>query len=262
MASGRMEFHSQTMMLHANFTFILPNDVAMVEVENRKHYERGPVNLILLHGLTGTDTDWLYGSMVQWMSKQYNLNVFMPTAGNTFYLNRGYRGANSMDFIAKELPGYIGKTFGIRMTKADTIIGGLSMGGYGALHTSLSYPEKYRACIALSSALITKDAAEGRTDGVLPEKMMRDNFGDPSKLADSDADPKYLYKKQKAAGKELPRIYIACGTEDRLLKANRDFRDMLYGESADLIYEEGPGKHNWVFWNEYLDRGLRAVLAD
>ena len=69
----------------------------------------------------------------------------MPTTGNSFYLDKGYEGAQNASFIAEELPGYIHKTFGIEMKKENTIIGGLSMGGYGAIHTALAYPEKYRA---------------------------------------------------------------------------------------------------------------------
>ena len=29
MASGRMEFHAQSIMQHANFAYVLPNDVEM-----------------------------------------------------------------------------------------------------------------------------------------------------------------------------------------------------------------------------------------
>ena len=262
MASGRMEFHSQSMMLHTNFSFILPNDVAMEEVRDRKYYEREPLNLILLHGLTGTDTDWLYGSMVQWMAIQYNLNVFMPTTGNTFYLDKGYEGANFLEYIAEELPGYIGKTFGISMKKENTIIGGLSMGGFGTLHAAISYPERYLACIALSSALIVDRISSGDMDKVMPGQMVRDIFDDPDKLPESDADLKYMYRKQKAAGKAMPKIYFACGTEDGLIRANHKLRDFLTEEGADFVYEEGPGRHDWAFWNEYLERGLRAVLPD
>ena len=84
MASGRMEFHAESIMQHANFSFVLPNDVAMEEVFDLKYYDRDPMNLILLHGLTGTDTDWLYGGVAQLMAIQYNLNIFMPTTGNSF----------------------------------------------------------------------------------------------------------------------------------------------------------------------------------
>ena len=53
---------------------------------------------------------------------------------------------------------------------------------------------------------------------------------------------------------------MAIGTEDNLLPSNRRFRDFLKAGGADFFYEDGPGKHNWQFWNEYLDRGLKKVL--
>ena len=104
MASGRMEFHADTIMQHANFAFVLPNDVNMPEVKDPRHYERPAKSLILLHGLTGTDTDWLFGGVAQEMAVQYNLAVFMPTAGNNFFLDRGYRGGNWGSFVGEEFP--------------------------------------------------------------------------------------------------------------------------------------------------------------
>lgn len=59
MASGRMEFHAQTIMQHASFSFVLPNDSEMAEVRKPRHYEYPTKTLIFLYGLTGTDTDWL-----------------------------------------------------------------------------------------------------------------------------------------------------------------------------------------------------------
>lgn len=263
MASGRMEFHADSIMQHANFTFVLPNDVEMEEVRDKRHYERPAKNLILLHGLTGTDTDWLYGGNAQLMAIQYNLNIFMPTTGNSFYLNKGYKGGEYADFIGKELPEYIGKTFGLDMKRDNNIVGGLSMGGYGALHTALAYPENFSACIALSSALIVKGLAQNGLDGslsVTPAKMLGDIFGDPEDILESGMNPEKQYRDLRAKGAEIPKIYFAVGTEDYLITDNHEFRDFLEEQKADYIYEEGPGKHDWFFWNEYLDRGLRQIL--
>ena len=63
MASGRMEFHAQSIMQHANFAYALPYDTEMEEVRDPSNYDRETKSLILLHGLTGTDTDWLYGGI-------------------------------------------------------------------------------------------------------------------------------------------------------------------------------------------------------
>ena len=257
-----MEFHAETIMQHANFCFVLPNDVYMPEVYDRRHYDRPAKTLILLHGLTGTDTDWLYGGVAQEMAIQFNLAVFMPTTGNSFYLDRGYPGGNYASFIGEELPDYIRKVFGYCTGREDTIIGGLSMGGYGAIHLALAYPDTFSACIALSSALrIHNIATKGpEAERVMPEAMVRDLFGDPDTILNSDKNPEYQFRMLKKEGKELPKIYLACGTEDDLLPLNRDFRHFLQKEEADFFYEEGPGIHNWTFWNEYLPRGLKAIL--
>lgn len=263
MASGRMEFHADTIMQHANFSFVLPNDVEMEEVRDKRYYQRPAGSLILLHGLTGTDTDWLFGGVAQQVAIQYNLAVFMPTTGNSFYLDKGYRGGNFASFVGEELPDYIRKVFGYCESRETTIIGGLSMGGFGALHTALAFPDRFSSCIALSSALALYEIAETgrRSKSVMPQEMVRDVFGDPKKILDSEINPEVLYQKCKARKKPVPRIYMAIGTEDSLLESNRRFRDYLEGEKAEYCYDEGPGKHDWFFWNQYLDRGLSWALA-
>ena len=137
------------------------------------------------------------------------------------------------------------------------------MGGYGALHTALAYPETFSACIALSSALVLKGVAarnDREINSVTPPEMLLDIFGDPSKLLASDKNPETQYLELRKAGRKIPKIYFAVGTEDYLITDNRDFRDFLEAQNADYIYEEGPGRHDWFFWNEYINRGLSRIL--
>ena len=263
MASGRMGFYSSQLMQHTDFTFILPNDVNMMFVKHREYYERPAKSLILLHGLMGTDTDWLYSGTAWNMAVQYNLSIFMPAGGNSFFLNKGYRGADYTNFAGQEFPEYIRKVFGYCGRREDTIIGGLSMGGFGALHITLAYPETFSSCIALSSAIATYEVAETgkRKGGFMPDEMVRDIFGDHTKLLESDANPEFQFRKCREAGKEIPEIYLAVGTEDPQYEPNQRFRSFLESEHADFLYEEGPGTHNWDFWNHYIDRGLSWALT-
>ena len=48
--------------------------------------------------------------------------------------------------------------------------------------------------------------------------------------------------------KDVPAIYMACGTDDSLIKENRDYRDFLLQQGINVTYEEGPGAHEWDFW--------------
>jgi pimeloyl-ACP methyl ester carboxylesterase len=249
-----MEFHADSIMQHTNFSFVIPNDFIMEEIWNPRHYDRPTKSLILLHGLTGTDTDWLYGGVAQLMAIQYNVNIFMPTTGNSFYLDKGYPGGNHCEFIAEELPAYIKKTFGIEMKRENSIIGGLSMGGYGALHTALSYPDRFSACIALSSALVVRDVAkapDSEVGSVLPQRMREELFGDPSKLMDSDMNHEVLYRKLKEQGKDKEALmYIDCDTF-----AVRDLKPLFEGATQGLAYMQknegmpylthGPSKRLW-----------------
>ncbi|MBR6115243.1 MAG: acetylesterase [Oscillospiraceae bacterium] len=253
MASGRMEFHAQTIMQHANFSFVLPDDTFMPEVRDPRHYERPPKTLILLHGLTGTDTDWLFRGAAQEMAVQYNLAVFMPTAGNSFYLDRGYPGGNYAAFIGEEFPAFVRSVFGHCRSREDTLIGGLSMGGYGALHIALAYPETFGTCIALSAALRIYETGGG---AVIPDGMVRDVFGP----AGPDRAPETQLLALKGEGRPIPQIYLACGRDDPLAGVNRELAAFLRREAVPCCYEEGPGAHDWKFWNEYIDRGLRRVL--
>lgn len=263
MASGRMEFHAESIMQHTNFCFVLPNDFVMEEIKDPANYERPAKSLILLHGLTGTDTDWLYGGIAQEISKQYNMAVFMPTTGNSFYLDRGYPRGNYGSFVGEELPSYIRSTFGFCESRENTIIAGLSMGGFGAIHTALAFPETFSSAVALSSGLLIHEIAEtgNRKDRVMPEQMIRDIFGEPKELLRSDKNPEVLFHRLKEEGKTIPGLYLAVGTEDDLYSCNREFAAFLEKEKAVFSYEEGPGKHDWDFWNAYLPRGIEWALG-
>lgn len=54
----------------------------------------------------------------------------------------------------------------------------------------------------------------------------------------------------------LPKIYLACGTEDFLLEANRRLHEVMKEAGVDVTYEEGPGGHEWDFWNRHIKKFL------
>lgn len=54
-----------------------------------------------------------------------------------------------------------------------------------------------------------------------------------------------------------PALYQCCGTEDFLYTDNLRFRDACQATSLSLTYEEGPGTHEWGYW----DAKIRDVLA-
>jgi S-formylglutathione hydrolase FrmB len=63
--------------------------------------------------------------------------------------------------------------------------------------------------------------------------------------------------REVARGPVKPRLYVCCGTEDFIYPQNVHFRDVLSELPLDLTYEEGPGNHDWSYW----DRMIQNVLA-
>ena len=264
MALIQGDFYSVALAKLTNYHLILPNDIFPGMIEGNKHYNRSMKTLYLLHGYSGTARDWLLGSRAQELAIRYNLAIVMPTGDNSFYLDRKGTGRAYCQYVGKEIVDYTRKTFGLSDRREDTYIGGNSMGGFGAIHTGLAFPETFQGILALSSALIIhdiKNQPEGFTNNVADYEYYSTVFGDLSKLEHSENNPEQLVRNLKGQGKEIPSIYMACGTEDFLLEQNRCFHKFLKEEQVSLTYLESPGVHDWTFWNEYLEKGVRYFLG-
>ncbi len=263
MATGRFRFYSTAQMGQVDVSFVIPNDMPPILVEGNKHYKRPMKTLYLLHGFSGNDCDWEYNGVAEDIAAAYNMAVFMISTGNNFYLDRKATGCQFGTYAGEEVVNYTRKLFGLSDKKEDTLIAGLSMGGFGAIHTGFAYPETFGGVVALSSALIIHNLEkmdEGFTDIMANYEYYREVFGDLKTAKDSDNNPEVLYRKLKEAGKEIPPVYMAIGTEDFLYDENQIMRKFFEEQKADFIYEEGPGNHEWKFWNTYIHKGLEWVL--
>ena len=70
------------------------------------------------------------------------------------------------------------------------------------------------------------------------------------------------YTNMKEDGIPFPHMYLACGLDDPLLSPNRKFRDTMRELGVDVTYEEGPGAHEWDFWNRYIKKVLEWLPLD
>lgn len=54
----------------------------------------------------------------------------------------------------------------------------------------------------------------------------------------------------------MPKIYMACGDKDSLLKPNKEMAAFLKEQGADVTFEMGPGAHEWDFWDTYIQKAI------
>ena len=166
-------------------------------------------------------------------------------------------------FVSEELPQVVRGYFkGMSDKKEDNYVGGLSMGGYGAVKLALTYPEKFGGFISLSGALdITR---KNRTIN-FPEWKSIFNFEmeSPLELEGSEHDVYALARRNHSEKKEFPKMYIWCGTEDSpgILQNNRDFHELMNELNVKHYYSESEGDHSWKWWDLHIQDGLKYMFG-
>jgi S-formylglutathione hydrolase FrmB len=256
MAVFQIDFFSQSLRRKVPLAAVIPLDAPPEFAPNLPDTFRA---VFLLHGYSGGHLDWLHSAPLNELATRHGLALIMPAGENSFYLNDETRCALYEDFICGEVPTFCRKIFPLSPKAEDTTVAGLSMGGFGAIHSGLAHPEIFGNIIALSSALITEEVSkmkEGQGNGIAPYSYYHHVFGPPEKLLGSHNDPKALARKLAGKPEPLPKLYMACGSEDFLIEENRDFHRFLQDLRFKHEYVEGPGAHDWLFWNVYLPKAL------
>ena len=247
MAYFRIEYFSKALHRSTSFEMMIPNDYRWEE-EPPKQPMR---TLFLLHGYTGKSGNWV----PEELARKYHFAIVMPTAENSFYLDGLSTGHQYQTMVGVELVDYVRSTFGLARGAQDTCIAGMSMGGFGALHTALSYPDRFGKAGALSSALIVHGISgmkPGEDNGMANYAYYHECFGDLDSVEERDCNPEVLVKKLLAAGEPLPAMHLCCGTEDFLLENNRAFHRFLCEQGVAHVYRESSGQHDMAYWQKQI----------
>lgn len=258
MALVKVDFFSQSLMRTVTINAIVPVD--KMKLPHQKVREKKPYKtLYLLHGIFGNYTDWVTGTRIKRWAEDQDLVVIMPSGENKFYVDNENSQEFYSKFIGEELVKVTRDMFPLSLKREDTFIAGLSMGGYGAITNGLKYYQTFGYIAGLSSALLI-DSIVKATDGddvpyMHKRSYLETVFGDLDKLCGSDKDYRYLL--EQLDKKDVPHMYIACGVDDPLITENRNFRDFLIEHDIDVTYEEGPGAHEWDFWDRYIYKVLQ-----
>jgi putative tributyrin esterase len=249
MARLRVDFFSDALELGTAMTVLLPQrTTTQIGLDTAVSAGPPPV-LYLLHGLSDDDTAWSRWTSVERYAADLGLAVVMPQVHRSFYTDEAY-GGRFWIFLSEELPGIVGQFFQVSQRREDTFVAGLSMGGYGAFKWALRRPGRFAAAASLSGALDIADLQDA------PErKPLMDRLFAGRPVAGTDDDLLHLVSRADPAA--VPRLYLACGTEDFTYEQNVTFRDACAARGVPVTVEFGPGEHVWQYW----DDRIRDVLA-
>ncbi len=245
MGIATVEFRCDSLNRTTEFRAYIPDDLAPGQKLK---------TLYLLHGANGCNSDWLNYTRIALWARQRNLAVIMPNGENSFYVDEKEGRSFYSRYICEDLLNYTRNLFPLSDKREDTFICGLSMGGYGAVTNGLKYWQTFGYIAGLSSAFRVEtyaDAVDGSDVFYLASRgYLKRTFGDLSKVAGSDMD--YRTLALSVPREHFPHMYLCCGTEDSLLPANRAYHKFLADHQLPVTYEEGPGGHDWDFWNTFI----------
>lgn len=282
-------FHSVALGVDKKYWLYLPESYADSE-------QRFPV-IYMLHGLGGRENNWVEHMGLAKAADAMGLQaiVVMPDGDDSFYVNsvtpadydaclqssrpfgktpsmRSYcvKSANYEDYIARDLVAHVDASYRTIADRSARGIGGLSMGGYGALLLAMKHKDLFASVASHSgvAALLYEgpfpfaagqvklaedvDALTGRLGPF--GNLLRSIYGDD--LSHWRAhDPAVLAKDLRDG--ELA-IYLDCGTEDefRLQHGASYLHEVLSAAEVSHAFVLVPGRHDAHFWMDRIDDSL------
>lgn len=258
-------FQSKELFRKVSFTAVIPTTTRSIyEPENAESDNKDePLKtLYLLHGWDGNHEDWLHNTRIAELAIKHHVAIIMPDGQNSFYVDQP-NGDHFGKFIGEEFVHETRRLFHLSDKREDTTIGGLSMGGYGALRNGFYYPKTFGNILVFSSKIFTKrSSADIIFDQPISWRYQTLIKGETTAALPGDMDIEELAVKAFESKEDNPRLYLSCGTEDDLIDEQRSFHRFLKEHDYAHEYVEAPGMHNWDYWNTSIEQGLEWLYGN
>lgn len=201
--------------------------------------QRYPV-LYMLHGYSGSRLEWFnYGLFTEadqliTQGQIQPMIIVLPTGDQEYWVDHDKGGLQWGTYVAQDVVNYIDQNFRTKADPQDRAIGGLSMGGYGALNIGFNYPDVFGVVSSTSAGLRPKDQ-------------------DPNYLGNdawyADHDPISLASGLDVQTLSSLKIWIDCGTEDNEWFARNQLLDqILTDRGVPHVWLPQPGGHTVQYW--------------
>jgi S-formylglutathione hydrolase FrmB len=251
-----------------------------------------------LHGLSGSEADWVSKGAIDGAADSLfaagvpEMIIVMPDGDDGWYTNwtaevpyatcadtlhgeapDRYCAEHERydDYVAHDVVAYVDAHYRTLKARAHRGIGGLSMGGYGALALALRHPDVFAA--AASHSGVVSPMYVGPHPFAEPAHFAGSNTDEMRLAAASffpryllywgaaierwrDADPAVLAERATQRGTVLPALFLDCGASDGLLDQNRALHAALTRLGVTHAYAEWPGAHTWRYWSTHVRESL------
>jgi enterochelin esterase-like enzyme len=236
-----LDDHFDSPIIGENFAYrvYLPPDYLTAP---RRHY---PV-LYMLHGAGGNYTEWSDSFLPEQIDRMIVENeiqpmiVVMPDDGESTYWANWDTGPRWGDYVTDDVVSTIDQRYRTLANPSDRAIGGLSMGGLGALNLAFQHPDVFGVVGSHSpSVRLSPDPTLWFLTG--------QNFWEHNPI----------WLAENAPGLDTLKIWLDVGTDDIWLPNIEAVHSTLVAEGLNVEWHEFPGPHEAEYWIDHVPDYLR-----
>ncbi len=204
--------------------------------------------LVTSGGMTLIEDLWDRGELGEFV-------IVTPAADSSFYINSLSGRVRYEDFLIQEFLPFIEKRYRIRPGREGRGIGGVSMGGYGALRLAFRHPSLFSAVSAHSAALV-ENLPAALTDDPMLLRALGNAFGSPPNAAFWDRNTPFAFA--RTANLSGLKIYFDCGADDELgfTAGTRALDNLLTSHHVPHEAHVYPGSHSWDYFAAHIAASL------
>ena len=226
------EFFSQALNAKEKYFVYLPPGYATGDT-------RYPV-LYLLHGLSGNKIEWLGNGMVAsadqaiWSGRMTPMIIVLPQGDLSYWVNH-VNGPRWGDYLYQDVVHEVDSTYRTLPDPRHRAIGGLSMGGWGALYQAFTHPDVFGAAGGHAPSLRSDDGSLN----FLPRGDGFKKF-DPVSLSSS------------AKGLDNLKVWIDVDDKDPWRGQDATVQQNLAKRKVSIDFNMFPGKHGGSYWHDHV----------
>lgn len=238
--------YARTLDIHTSFRIMLPPDY---DASSRRY-----PTLYLLHGVAGDSSEWQSIGILEAADRMIRAGeidpfiIVLPNGGANYWVNH-YSGARWADYVVNDVVAQVDRDYRTVNAPLGRAIGGLSMGGEGALRLALTNPQMFGTAAAHSPSLRTAFSQ------FAPE--LQPIFGDEEywrtvtplwQVVDTDA----AYRLN---------IALDVGEDDPWRQNVELLHERMVARAIPHRFDVLPGEHAAEYWIENVDRYLAFYSA-
>jgi enterochelin esterase-like enzyme len=227
-------FYSAELDRDMPYYIYLPSDYGTAE-------RRYPV-LYMLHGGGGNREEWVVYGLIDVADQEIRTGslspmiIVLPQGDKGWWTNNTGNGPRWGDYVINDLIPHIDATYRTLRDRSARAIGGLSMGGWGALQLAFTHPDVFGDVGAHSPSLYPEGNVNIAFLGTGEEFAKKD----PLSLA------------RTLDGLGSLQIWLDAGDQDPWIERTTALHQILQDRGIDHTWEPYPGGHDWHYWEDHV----------